>query len=133
MNKNHILLIIGVLILMGIASYLGYQMSIKATSSETKIVPPPFLTSTVIQKWSAVAQGKVTDIAGRNLVLIKNEETLAIPISETAKIYRVDVTQEVEKPEEVSFEDIKIGDEVGVPIEIIAGRIEGSSVTILSQ
>jgi len=132
-KKNQIILIIvGVLILIGLVSYLSYQLGQKSTEAEIKTVAPDFLTSKVTEKWNALASGKVIEISGRNLTLRKDNNTLTISISETAKIYFVSLEEKREELESAQFENIKIGDEINVSVAIEEGDIKGETVMILS-
>jgi len=131
MKKNQIILvIIGILILSGLVSSFSYRLGQKSIEAKKEIVIPGFLTSRVIQGWSALALGKVTDVSGSTLILNQDNEALSIPISETAEIYLALAKEKEKKPERAKFEDIKIGDEVNVSITIKEGNIEGSTVTI---
>jgi len=134
MKKNQIILIIlGVLILIGIASGFSYWLGQKSIEIKTEVTIPDFLTSKVAQKWNALASGKVMEISGRNLTLRKDNDILTIPISETAKIYLLTSkeTQGKEGLKEAQFEDIKVGDDVNISIMFEKGELAGHVVNIL--
>ena len=135
MKKGQITsIIIGILILIGLFSGFSYWLGQKSIKLEKEITVPDFLTSKVIQKWSAVASGKVIEISGRTLTLRKSEDILIIPISETARIYlfNPEGIEMEEKLQEIQFGEIGVGDEVNIQIVIKEGNIEGDTVTILS-
>jgi len=130
-QKQLVLVIIGALILVGLASGFGYQLGQKSVGATPENQLPTVLESKVTQKWSGLAVGVVTEISGRNLTLTKNGDSLTIPVLETAKIYFA-ISEELEKkPESISFEEIKVGDEVNVGIATIENDLVGETVTIL--
>jgi hypothetical protein len=135
MKKNQIILIIiGVLILIGIVSSFSYWLGQKSIGVKKEIVTPDFLTSKVTEKWNAVASGKVTEISDRKITLNRKGESLAIPISETAKIYLVTLEDEgKEGLKEVRFEDIKVGKTVNISLMFEEGKLEGHVVNILPE
>ena len=125
------LIIIGALILVGIASVFSYQLGQKSVGVTPENQFPNVLESKVTQKWSGLATGVVTEISGRNLTLTKNGDSLTISILETAKVYFA-IPEELEKkPESVSFEEIKVGDEVNIGIAAVENNLVGETVTIL--
>lgn len=129
--------IIGGLILLGIGFSLGLNSGQKAIK-EVKAPLADLLESKVISGLTTTASGEVTEIAGRNLTLSKEGDTLKILIKENATIARLvppaEVT-EVPQPvarEEIKFEDIKAGDKVNVSCQLKAGgSLEGTEVTVL--
>jgi hypothetical protein len=136
-NKNLILVIIGGLILLGLGYSFGLSLGQKAIE-ETETPLADLLESKVIRGLNTTALGEVIEIAGRNLTLNSDGDTLTISIKENATIYRLVPPEEVtETPqpverEEIEFEEIKVGDQVDIPCELKAdGTLEGIDVTVL--
>lgn len=133
-------IIIGALIIILIVGGISYQMGLKggfgllfgqkSGRASTDILA--LVKSKVVQSQWASARGEVTKINDRTLTLTANEENLAIPIKEEAELIRL-VRGEggAPVPIEIEFKDVKVGDEVTVQIEIIAGgQFIGGNVTV---
>lgn len=136
--KKTALIIIGVIILIiaglsyqiGIKGGLGLVLSGKTGKASTEILA--LVKSKVVQSQWASARGQVTEIKDKTLTLTADGDKLAIPIKEEAGLINL-IRGEggALVPEKIEFEDIKIGDEVTVQIEIIAGgQFAGGNVTV---
>lgn len=131
------IVIIGGLILLGIGFSLGLSSGQKAIK-EVKAPLAELLASKVIGSLTTIASGEVTEIAGRNLTLSKEGDTLTISIREDATIARLvpsaEVT-EVPQPvvrEEIEFGEIKVGDQVSISCQLKAdASLEGIEVIVL--
>lgn len=133
MKKNQIILIIiGALILLGFVSSFSYWLGQKSITVKSEITSPNPLESKVVRNWKALAVGKVIEISGSNLTLSSNEESLTIPVSEKADIKSIDVKNQEKSIKEISFEEIRIGNEVNIEIGIDKnGKIWAYSITVL--
>ncbi len=133
MKKNQIILIIiGVLIIIGLASGISFWFGQKSSKTEKEIVLPPFLNSKMIQKWNAVASGEILKIADREITITGQGEILIVPMAETAKIYFSDLNGETkeEKLKEIQLSDLKIRDNVNIQVGIKDKQIEGEVLTV---
>ena len=133
MKKNQIILIIiGVLVLIGFVSSFSYWLGQRSVEVKSETLTASPLESKVIQNWKALAVGKVIEMSGSNLTLSSNEESLTIPVSEKADIKSIDVKNQEKSIKEISFEEIKIGNEVNIEIGIDKnGKIWAYSITVL--
>ena len=138
--KKTALITIGVVILILVIASLSYQIgtkgglglvfSGKTGKASTEILA--LVKSKVVQSQWASARGRVTEIKDKTLTLTADEDSLTIPIKEGAELINL-IRGEggALVPEKIEFKDIKIGDEVTVQIEIIAGgQFAGGNVTV---
>lgn len=138
--KKTVLATIGVMILILVVAGFSYQIGIKGGlglvfsgktgKASTEILA--LVKSKVVQSQWASARGKITEIKDRTLTLTANEDNLTIPIKEEAELIGL-IRGEggAPVPEKIEFKDIKVGDEVMVQIEIIAGgQFVGGNVTV---
>jgi len=131
------IVIIGGLILLGIGYSVGLSSGQKAVK-EVKAPLAELLASKVIGSLTTIASGEVTEIAGRNLTLSAEGDTLTIFIREDATIAHLvpsaEVT-EVPQPvvrEEIEFGEIKVGDQVSISCQLKAdASLEGIEVIVL--
>ena len=137
-KTNLIFVIIGALVLLGLGYSYGYFLGQKEFE-ETKIEEPlaNLLESKVIGGIDTVASGEITEIAGHNLTLIKEGDTLTILIGEGVAINRIVPPEEITIPpqpvkvEEIEFGEIKVGDQVDISCLLKAdGSLDGRVVTI---
>ena len=133
MKKNQIILIIvGVLILIGLASSFSYWLGQKSVEVKSEIAAPNPLESKVIQNWSANAVGEVTGIINHNLTLSQDGEIFTITLLEKAGICSMYIEEGERKIEDIQFEDIKIGDRVNITLGVDSeGNMVGNFVTVL--
>ena len=139
MKKENLIaiVIIGGLILLGIGYSVGLSSGQKAVK-EVKAPLAELLASKVIGSLTTIASGEVTEIAGRNLTLSAEGDTLTIFIREDATIAHLvpsaEVT-EVPQPvvrEEIEFGEIKVGDQVSISCQLKAdASLEGIEVIVL--
>lgn len=135
---------IGVLILILLISSLSYQagkkaglmIGIKPGGEKASSAPAAssLTGSKVVQSQWASARGEVVEIKDRILTLTADGDSLAIPIKETAELITLvkGAGGLGSEPKEIKIDDIKVGDEVTVQIEVTAeGQIQGGSVTVL--
>jgi len=130
MSKKISLIIIILALIIGFGG--GYLLGLIQQKSEEGIITFP--KTNIIQSWSAVAEGVVSEILNRTLTLTSNGDTLSIPVKEGSIITRIIFNQEIKTSEtqEVNFEDIKIGDEVSISVELKPdGKIESTGLIIL--
>jgi len=132
------IVIIGGLILLGI----GYSVGLSSGQTAVKAVKAPLaelLASKVIGSLTTIASGEVTEIAGRNLTLSAEGDTLTIFIREDVPIYQEALPEETitgaPRPvirEEIEFGEIKVGDQVDISCQLKAdASLEGIEVIIL--
>jgi len=141
MKKESLILIavIGGIILLGLGFSLGLSLGKKAMEG-VKIEAPlaDLLESKAITGLITTASGEVTEIAGRNLTLSKEGDTLTISIREDAPIYQEvlpeGTTPGVPRPvmrEEIEFGKIKVGDQVNISCGLKTdASLEGIEVTV---
>jgi|GEM_PF-1445734 len=143
-KKNLIITIIIVLVLIGLSFSYGYSLRERTlpVQEESKLVK--LEKSKVIQSWIITATGKIIEISDRTLTLTAEEESLAIPIKENAKIISLSVaeipTEFIEgapiktEEKEIKFEDLKVGDKVSIVAELKpSGELEGTTVSVLPE
>jgi len=110
----------------------GAKLPQKAAAVQTlssKIIP------------SITAFGNVSKIDGRKITLSYQGDSLAINIKEGAEVYLPSKTvndangkAQTIPQKQVSFEDIKVGQNVSVNIKLLAdGQMEGQMVIIISE
>lgn len=129
-KTNTIILVLIGAVLFSVGGGLGIIYQSQKNYSEENIFKA--LSSEVVS--SIVAYGEVTEINGRNITLIFNNDSFTIYISEKAKIYSFKQTddQESSSKKELEFNQIKKGDILNVSMKIYSdGTIEGSNVFIL--
>jgi len=133
MRKNQVILIsIGVLILVGLASGFSYWLGQKSVAIKDEVAVLNFLKSKMVQNWDATASGEITGISNRTLTLSKNGETLNIPILEEAKINSLSSEGGEKKLENIGFGDIKVGDGAEIRLGVNQeGNFIGVFVTVL--
>jgi len=92
----------------------------------------------MVQTWSAMVSGEVSKISGRTLSIVSNNESLEIPITDIANIKKSTTPTEEEIKNntakwstEIKFEDIKVGDKVGVSVSMIDNKLQGNFVSII--
>ena len=135
-KTNLVLLIIGGLVLLGAGYSLGVSLGQKGVE-QTETALSDLVGSKVIGKLTTTASGEITEISGRNLTLVNEEESLTVLIKEDATFYRSLQPEEAETPqlvemEETSFEEIKVGSQINIACELKAdSSLEGIDVTIL--
>jgi hypothetical protein len=140
MKKENLIIIaiIGGMILISLGYGLGYLTLQKQLKSPTEVSPLTLQTSKVIRNWNGTASGQVTKISDRTLTLTAEGENLEIVIKEDAKIQTLsfqagETKEEIKKrTKELSFEDIKVGDNVNISISPKGEIVEGYIVTVLT-
>lgn len=89
--------------------------------------------SELITSQSILAKGEVSEILDRAVVLAAQEEKLEIPIEKEANITIPALIREgkkVQEQKEIKFEDIKIGDNLKVFVELVDDRLEAGDVLV---
>ena len=143
-KKNLLITIIVVLVLIGLSFSCGYSLKERSLPIQEKSKLAELEKAKVIQSWIVTATGEIINISERTLTLTAEEESLAIPIKENAKIISVFVTETpaefvegapIETEEkEIKFEDLKVGDNVSIIAEVKpSGELEGTNVSVLPE
>ncbi|MBZ9571768.1 hypothetical protein KJA15_00280 [Patescibacteria group bacterium] len=91
--------------------------------------------SKVITRWTAYADGEVSQISGRSLTLTANGDALEIPIGEEIEITIPALSIEgemIQKRKKIDFKDIKIGDRVDISLELIEDELKVLNAAVLS-
>ena len=136
-KKQLIILIIVGVVLFLLGGAVGI-IAIQGGAQQGKIKMANSLSSKVVS--SIVAYGQVKSIDARNLTLANLGDSLTVPVASTAQIYAFitpattgkSKTTSAPIQQTVSFQNIKVGDNVNVTIRLLAtGQLEGSSVIIL--
>jgi Cu/Ag efflux protein CusF len=130
MNKIFLAIIFIFLFALGAETGIIYQKFTDAPNMQ-KAGAADALSSGVIQ--SITAYGSVTsvDIESKTITLASDGDSLAIKISDSAKIYFFDSSNKIAS-QEVGLNDLKLGDYVDITVEITTtGELEGSNVAIL--
>lgn len=120
-----ILIIAGALILLiGVGLGIIYQMN--PSQQKIRTEASSILSTKVISSISAY--GKVIKIEGKNITLSNLGDSLAVSITDSARIYSfINSAQQA-----AEFEDIKVGDNVNAVLKLLPNsQYEGSSIIIL--
>jgi uncharacterized protein YpmB len=134
-------IIIVLILIIGLSFSYGYWFKGKEMP-ESKLAQ--LEKSKVASSWLFTANGEITEISGRSLTLTEEEESLTIPIKESAKIVSLRVVEPLAEPvegapveteeKEIKFEDLKIGDRASILVEVKAtGELEGSSIALFLE
>ncbi len=131
MNKTNTtaLLIIGGLLLMVLGGVIGVLYKTQQVLPQMNVIK--YLSSQIIP--SMVAYGEVTDIEGRNITLSYNGDSMKVQVPENSPVYSF-VNNKTSKPiqEQVSFENIKKGDNVNVTVKLLPdGQLQSQSIFII--
>ena len=119
MTRNNLtLIIISCLISLGLGFYGGYFFVQKTVLEEQKNPLAELLDLRIIEKLKTTAAGEITDISGRKITLTDKEDNLEILVGEETPVFRLvppeSETAEVAEKKEISFEEIKIGDQTTI-------------------
>ncbi len=137
--KNKILIIIlfllGGLALLIVGGYAGILIEAQKAASQPEIGSK--LTELAKSKVvpSIMAVGEVTNISDRTITLTSQEESLAIPIAEDAKItsfvFSAEEPSFAPQQKTINFEDIKLGNKASISLKILPdGGFEGVSIGV---
>ena len=135
MNKNKIILIIiGLLIIIGSAAYLGYWFGIKLTGIGAENITPNILDSGIIKNCEAIASGTVMDKNETSITLQDEGKSMVISLRVETIFWRATIENGEKKMEQISPSDIKNGQNVNIEIAIDStGEIWAKNITILPQ
>ena len=126
-------MIAGGLLLLVLGYFLGSfadtaKTTPPATAASLLFPLAELMESGVIGAITSTASGEVIKISGRTLTLEAEGDIWNVPVREGASVHRL-VRPEVE---ELTFEEIKIGDRVDIALYLKAdGTIEGRHIAVL--
>jgi len=135
MKQNQIILItIMALILLGLVAGFSFRMGVKTAGIKTETVSSNPLKSKVIKNWSAIAIGTVIRKGENSLEVESENQSVNIFTTLKTRIRRALLEEGEKKIETISFEDIKIGDDVNVQIGVTEnGDIWAVAITVLPK
>jgi hypothetical protein len=126
-----VLIALAVVVIVGSGIVLAYMAGYE---KGTEVPQPSILeTSKVIQVRRATAIGEVVKIEGRTVTLTTEGDTLEIPMEENAEINAVDMSDATQPTVKIiKLEDVKIGDNAAVQLEITSDNEFGGSSLIVN-
>jgi len=131
--------IVGGVVLLSLGFYSGsYWVKQQALKVGSEPSVANLLNSKVINGLTAVANGQIKEVSGRNLIIAANGETLSVSVKDDADIGRLLPTKEntnIPQPmarEDIKFEEMKVGDQVNIFCNLKTDlSLEGSNITVL--
>ena len=135
MNKN--VLIVTIIIFLGIGLGLGYFIANNQAETEmAKITALP--RSSLIEGWLTGIVGEVGAVTAESITILSSDGDITLIIPDNVEIEKLTITLDEEMEPEVeknlSFEDIKQGDNVYVSISAdVNGILEADVITIANE
>jgi len=134
-------LILGVVIALIVGVVIGYVLGIGQRKQPVSPQPPEDVItlkkSNVISRYTATANGEVAEILDRTLTLKASGENLKIKLREDVRVDKIVYTGETEEElrkietNKIEFNDVKVGDKVGIFMELADGEWIGTNITVL--
>jgi type II secretory pathway pseudopilin PulG len=119
-----ILISIAIVIVIGSGIVLAYMAGYKRGTLNLQQTTSVLENSNVVQSLYAGASGQVTEISGQTITISNEGDSLSFLVAEDAQFIVFSYSPEDEngvanlKSEEITFEDIKVGDDVGVQLKL---------------
>lgn len=116
-KTNLVLLIIGILILIGLAFYLGLVLGQKQMQISLLNSISPLPQSALIKDWRTAVSGEVTELTSQSITISSEGKTLSVPLSDKTVVKKFVVEDgKITETSNLTLQDIKQGDVTAIGI-----------------